>query len=139
MIYGKVSPIAGPAFLAGAAAMNEHFRNNGPADNVVLQYVGHGPKEARRKVHASLALPGLVLGIAFLRERLPRAQVRAVSSTAEAVRSGRYEPRASVRTVAKLSPWPAERFEKPVTPSGAQRGAVEDHRAGGGLPHHQYQ
>lgn len=26
--------------LAGAAAMNEHFRNNGPADNVVLQYVG---------------------------------------------------------------------------------------------------
>jgi glucose-6-phosphate isomerase len=26
--------------LMGAAAMNEHFRNNGPADNVVLQYVG---------------------------------------------------------------------------------------------------
>lgn len=26
--------------LVGAAAMNEHFRNNGPADNVVLQYVG---------------------------------------------------------------------------------------------------
>jgi len=26
--------------LAGAAAMNEHFRNNGPASNIVLQYVG---------------------------------------------------------------------------------------------------
>ncbi|QDT75831.1 glucose-6-phosphate isomerase [Lacipirellula limnantheis] len=26
--------------LAGAAAMNEHFRNNGPATNIVLQYVG---------------------------------------------------------------------------------------------------
>jgi glucose-6-phosphate isomerase len=26
--------------LMGAAAMNEHFRNKGPADNVVLQYVG---------------------------------------------------------------------------------------------------
>jgi glucose-6-phosphate isomerase len=26
--------------LMGAAAMNEHFRNNGPADNIVLQYVG---------------------------------------------------------------------------------------------------
>jgi glucose-6-phosphate isomerase len=26
--------------LMGAAAMNEHFRNNGPATNIVLQYVG---------------------------------------------------------------------------------------------------
>ena len=26
--------------LAGAASMNEHFRNNGPASNIVLQYVG---------------------------------------------------------------------------------------------------
>jgi len=26
--------------LAGAAAMNEHFRNKGPAENMVLQYVG---------------------------------------------------------------------------------------------------
>jgi len=26
--------------LEGAAAMNEHFRNKGPADNIVLQYVG---------------------------------------------------------------------------------------------------
>ncbi len=26
--------------LEGAAAMNEHFRNHGPADNIVLQYVG---------------------------------------------------------------------------------------------------
>jgi glucose-6-phosphate isomerase len=26
--------------LAGAAAMNEHFRNKGPNDNIVLQYVG---------------------------------------------------------------------------------------------------
>jgi glucose-6-phosphate isomerase len=26
--------------LAGAAAMNEHFRNKGPGENVVLQYVG---------------------------------------------------------------------------------------------------
>jgi glucose-6-phosphate isomerase len=26
--------------LAGASAMNEHFRNHGPQDNIVLQYVG---------------------------------------------------------------------------------------------------